>query len=415
MRKRMRFIPILIVLVVAGIAIYNWTQQAAAKNGPLSASGTIEATDVTISPELSGRVKEVLVDNGDQVQAGQDLIRMDDVLLQAQLKQAQASLAAAKAQHDAAQANYALLKSGVQPQQIDAAQEAVVAAQANVSNTLATYAILKTGATSADLAAAEAAVAKAQSDLVFAQQAYDGVVNGRATAKQYGISGHGLGQVEEKMRAQLEAIQAASDVAQQRLAQMKSGATQNELNASMAKVNAAKAQQDQAQAQLELLQSGARPEQLAASQAQIDAAQAQMDVVQAQIDALQAQIAKLTLKAPIAGTVLDRAIEPGEVVLPGASLLIVGDTVNLYLTVYIPEDRYGEVKVGQVVRVSVDSYPEKFTATVKRISDQAEFTPRNVQTAEGRATTVFAVRLEVTNPDNKLKPGMPADVSFAAQ
>jgi membrane fusion protein YbhG len=51
---------------------------------------------------------------------------------------------------------------------------------------------------------------------------------------------------------------------------------------------------------------------------------------------------------------------------------------------------------------------------VKRIADQAEFTPRNVQTAEGRATTVFAVRLDVTNPDGKLKPGMPADVIFAA-
>ncbi len=412
MRKRMRFIFILVVLVVAGIAIYNWTQQAAAKNGPLAASGTIEATDVTISPEIAGRVNDVLVDEGGQVQADQELIHMDATLLQAQLRQAQASLAAAKAQHDAAQANYALLKSGAQQQQIDAAQQAVAAAQANVANASATYAVLKAGTRAADIAAAEAAVTQTAGQLKVAQDLYDKLTK----CYRNGTICPGLGTSEEQGRANLNTATEAYNAAQARLDQLKAGPTQNELNASYAKVTVAKAQQDQAQAQLDLLQSGARPEQLAASQAQIDATQAQIDVTQAQIDALQAQIAKLTLKSPIAGTVLKRAIEPGEVVMPGAALLVIGDTVNLYMTVYIPENRYGEVKLGQTVQVSVDSFPgQTFAATVKRIADQAEFTPRNVQTAEGRATTVFAVRLDVTNPDGKLKPGMPADVSFANQ
>jgi HlyD family secretion protein len=413
MQKRLRFIPILVILVIAGIAIYNWTQQQAAKNGPLAASGTVEAIDITLSPEIAGRVKDVLVDEGDQVKAGQELIHLDDTLLQAQLRQAQASLAAAKAQHDAAQANFALLKSGAQLQQIEAAQQAVLAAQANVSNTLATYATLKAGPRAADIAAAEASVAQTAQQLKIAQDMYDKVT--QCVTYKGSEFCPGLGTPEEQARANLNTATEAHDAALTRLKQLKAGATQNELNASYAKVNVAQAQQDQAQAQLELLQSGARPEQLAASQAQIDATQAQMDVVLAQIDGLQAQIAKLTLKSPIAGTVLNRAIEPGEVVLPGASLLIIGDTVNLYMTVYIPEDRYGEVKVGQSVQVSVDSFRgQKFMATVKRIANQAEFTPRNVQTAEGRATTVFAVRLDVVNPDGKLKPGMPADVSFAA-
>jgi HlyD family secretion protein len=108
-----------------------------------------------------------------------------------------------------------------------------------------------------------------------------------------------------------------------------------------------------------------------------------------------------------------RAIEPGEVVMPGASLLTVGDVTNLYITVYVAESRYGEVKLGQTAQVKVDSFPgETFTGGVTHIADQAEFTPRNVQTAEGRATTVFAVRIDVTNVDGKLKPGMPADVVF---
>jgi HlyD family secretion protein len=63
--------------------------------------------------------------------------------------------------------------------------------------------------------------------------------------------------------------------------------------------------------------------------------------------------------------------------------------------------------------VSVDSFPgASFAASVINIADQAEFTPRNVQTVEGRKNTVFAIKLKVSDPENRLKPGMPADVSF---
>jgi HlyD family secretion protein len=124
-------------------------------------------------------------------------------------------------------------------------------------------------------------------------------------------------------------------------------------------------------------------------------------------------MSKLTLTAPAYGVILTRAIEPGEVTLPGAALLRLANTAELHLTVYIPENRYGEIQVGQTVQVQVDSFPsEVFAASVTRIADRAEFTPRNVQTAEGRATTVFAVRLSVVNVEGKLKPGMPADVRF---
>ncbi len=175
----------------------------------------------------------------------------------------------------------------------------------------------------------------------------------------------------------------------------------------------AQAQQAQAEAQLAQVKSGARPEQLAAAQAQIEVAQAQAGAAAAAIDVLKVQVDRLTLKAPLTGVVLKRSIEPGEVVLPGASLIQIGDMTNLYIVVYVAENRYGEVKLGQTAQVKVDSFPgETFTGTVAHIADQAEFTPRNVQTAEGRATTVFAVRLDVTNTDGKLKPGMPADVVF---
>ena len=149
------------------------------------------------------------------------------------------------------------------------------------------------------------------------------------------------------------------------------------------------------------------------AQAQLDAARAQQASATAGLAVLDAQLARLTLVAPVAGTVLARTIEPGETVTPGAALLEIGDLDHLTLTVFVPEDRYGQVALGQPVTVAVDSFPgEPFHGTVSRISDKAEFTPRNVQTVEGRKSTVFAIELALDPSGGRLKPGMPADVTF---
>jgi HlyD family secretion protein len=123
--------------------------------------------------------------------------------------------------------------------------------------------------------------------------------------------------------------------------------------------------------------------------------------------------ARERITSPLSGVVLYRSVEPGEVVAVGAPLITVADLTDLELTVYVPEDRYGQIRLGQTHPVTVDSFPtETFTGTVVHIADRAEFTPRNVQTTEGRKTTVFAVRLSLGDGQGKLKPGMPADVHF---
>jgi multidrug efflux pump subunit AcrA (membrane-fusion protein) len=120
------------------------------------------------------------------------------------------------------------------------------------------------------------------------------------------------------------------------------------------------------------------------------------------------------LRAPIDGVVLLRLFEPSEIATPGSTVLVLGNLYDLNLTVYVPEDRYGEIVLGQAYPVTVDSFPGRvYSGTVSHIADQAEFTPRNVQTVEGRKTTVFAIRLSLANPDLALKPGMPADVNFS--
>jgi HlyD family secretion protein len=122
---------------------------------------------------------------------------------------------------------------------------------------------------------------------------------------------------------------------------------------------------------------------------------------------------KLDVVAPLDGVVLTRVVEPGETAAAGSTLLILGLEAEKTITVYVPEERYGEISIGLEAAVKADSFPgTTFTAGVIYISDKAEFTPRNVATVEGRKNTVFAIRLKVTDPDDRLKAGMPVDVTF---
>jgi multidrug resistance efflux pump len=163
-----------------------------------------------------------------------------------------------------------------------------------------------------------------------------------------------------------------------------------------------------AQARLQNLQAGPRPEQVAVAQAQVQQAQAGLA-------ALQAQGLKHTLVAPVAGWVTERVANAGEMAVPGITLLTLADLTQVNLTVYVPEPDVDLVSIGQEVQVFVDTFPgETFTGRVTFISDQAEFTPKNVQTKEERISTVFAVKIRLNNLDQRLKPGMPADVMLVA-
>jgi RND family efflux transporter MFP subunit len=155
-------------------------------------------------------------------------------------------------------------------------------------------------------------------------------------------------------------------------------------------------------------QSTLRKAELAAQQARLSVSQAQ-----ANLDLLEVQIAKLTILAPVDGIILTSTVKTGEVIAAGSSVMRLGQLSNLDITVYVSENLYGQLSLGQAATLAVDSFPgESFSAVVTRIADEAEFTPRNVQSVEGRSSTVYAITLQVNDPDGKLKPGMPADVTF---
>ena len=160
---------------------------------------------------------------------------------------------------------------------------------------------------------------------------------------------------------------------------------------------------DAAQAQLERLKAGARPEQIALAQAQVEQAEAGLAALRVQRD-------KRTLVAPQAGWVVEKVAHEGEMAVPGASLLTLANLNDLTLTVYVAEPDIDTISLGQKVEVFVDAFPgEPFTGYLNFISDEAEFTPKNVQTKEERVNTVYAVKIKLENEDQRLKPGMPAD------
>ncbi len=128
---------------------------------------------------------------------------------------------------------------------------------------------------------------------------------------------------------------------------------------------------------------------------------------------LELQIDKMRLTAPRSGYVIERPISEGEIAAPLAPILVIADLTRLTLTTYLPENEYGQVRLGDTVRLSVDSLPERvFEGKVVYISPNAEFTPTNVQTKEDRTRLVYAVEIALDNPDLLLKPGMIADVTF---
>jgi HlyD family secretion protein len=291
----------------------------------------------------------------------------------------------------------------------------MAAAQAEVDNAQAARDLTQTSLTtllaekaSAEFATAETRLLNARAALIVAQD-----VLTRATLSNNTDLQNTAQTAYDDAKTELEDAQSTYD-------SLKNTEAAKSIIIARADLAVAQERYEAAQDRLLTLQTGENSPKVAVARAALQQAisaadQAYLAVTQAEasLALLDTQIAKLMVKAPADGVILTRNIEPGEVIAPSAAVMTLGRLDSLTITVYIPEDRYGELTLGQVATVSVDSFPGKtFAAKVINIADQAEFTPRNVQTVEGRKSTVFAIKLQVQESDGKLKPGMTADVIF---
>ncbi len=137
---------------------------------------------------------------------------------------------------------------------------------------------------------------------------------------------------------------------------------------------------------------------------------ARLEAAAQQVALFELQLDRTAIKAPVAGTLLSKAIESGELATPGRVVAVLVDLSRLELKIYIPERDLGKVALGDTARVRVDAFPERFfAATVSRIDQQAQFTPRDIHLPEERVRMVFGVTLTLENLGGVLKPGMPAD------
>ncbi|MFA5866669.1 MAG: efflux RND transporter periplasmic adaptor subunit [Actinomycetota bacterium] len=140
---------------------------------------------------------------------------------------------------------------------------------------------------------------------------------------------------------------------------------------------------------------------------------AQANLTQQNVNLAEQNLKRATVTAPSKGTVLDLPYNVGELVNAGSVVATVADLAKVTLVVYVPEDKIGRISLDQEVDVATDSFPNRtFTGKITKISDQAEFTPANIQTKEQRVNLVFAVTISLSNSDHKLKPGMPADATI---
>jgi HlyD family secretion protein len=161
-----------------------------------------------------------------------------------------------------------------------------------------------------------------------------------------------------------------------------------------------------AQEVLAKLKAGARRE-------EVDAARARVGVVDAQITALEKGLSDATLVSPIGGLVTEKLVEVGEIVPPRAPVLIIVDLEHAWADVFVPEPTVPQIKIGQAATIYTDAGGPGIAGTIAYISPKAEFTPRNVQTAEERSKQVYRVRITVDNKDGILKQGMPVEAEIA--
>jgi len=374
--KSRRRLIIPVAALAIGVAAWFLWPRGGAQNGAIQASGTIEATQVDVAPKITGRVIKLAVREGDKVRSGQVVAELDAAEVEAQLAQARAAVAVAQ----------------TRPAQADAV---VVLARASVEAQL-TQARAQLESAAASLEASRASL--------------------RAAEANVQVSETNLARVESDLQ-RLEALYRDGAVSAQELDTARSA-----VQAAVAQRDAARAQRDAARVQLTAVAAGLEQARAALAVAEAnrqtvgireqDAAAARAQLAQARAVLQQAEILRgyTILTAPLTGVVVAKHVEIGDLVAVGAPVVTVADLSQPYLRVFISETDVGKVTLGQPVDVRVDAFRGRvFHGTVTEISDHAEFTPGNVQTREERVKLVFAVRVQLSNQDGVLKPGLPAD------
>jgi len=380
-----------LVLVLAVLAFAGWSWWGSRDNaqGVIKASGRIEVTEVNVSSKVTGRIAALHVEEGTDVKQGQVLVTLAGEEFEAQLRQVRATLQSAEAK--LGQARIVLRVEPITVQsQIRQAEEALRAAEERVR-------MLKAGSRVQEIEEGRANLNQALARQEIARLTRDrfrGLLADGAISKQD----------FDRTETDLQAAEAAVRAVRERLSLLEEGARAED-------IRMAQAERDRAAAALEAARAGAANVDIRQQEARV--AEAVVREARANVERLETQVTELQVFAPLDATVLTKAAEPGEVIAANKPILLLGDLDHPWIKVYVSETALGRIQLGAATRVFVDSFPgQAFQGTVTWIADQAEFTPKNIQTAEERVNLVYAVKITIQNAQRRLKPGMPADAEL---
>jgi HlyD family secretion protein len=347
--SKKRWIVAIAVVVVAGLGFAGWQFVSGQQEAVVQAQETatvrqdtlqvvIEGTgslapraEIQLAFLSGGQVAEVLVEEGQVVDAGQPLVRLEPDDLELDVARAEASLASAEGQ-------LAQLLASPRPEEVAAQEANLAAAQGQVSAAVASRDQVTAGPDASAIASAEAQVATAEMDYRAALRTYDSIDKKTDEDRK------------EQARYDLWAAEIALDAARTQLDVLLAGADTDEVRAAQADVAAAVAQRDATQAQLDLLLAGSTEEQVQAAEAAVDQARVALDQAQLQLE-------RATLTAPWEGTVTSLDVEIGEMVNPVQPVIVLSDLTALEVDVSLDETDVCHVSVGQDAQVSVDALP----------------------------------------------------------
>ena len=345
----------------------------------ITASGkVVPIQSVNISPKNPGVLAQLYVEQGDRVEEGQVLARMDVGDIRAQILQQRANLAQVQAQLDQARA-------GSRPQEIQQAQARLAQAEAQLSQARA-------GNRDQEIAQAQAQVNSAQAQVTLTQSR---VKRYQELTQQGATSQDQLEQfISEDQRAK-----ASLDEAQKRLSLLEVGSRNEEITAREAAVT-------EARAALVLLQKGSRPEEIAQRQAAVKAAEAQ-------IQAAEVRLQDTVIRAPLSGIVTQKYANVGAFVTPttsastsasATSSSIVAVARGLEVLAQVPEVDIGRIQQGQQVEIVADAYPDQvFKGNVRLIAPEA---------VVEQGVTSFQVRVDLDTGIEQLRSGLNVDLTF---
>jgi HlyD family secretion protein len=387
MKKTIWIVIVIAVLGAAGLLAYRTLHPEATNK--IIVSGNIELTQVDIAFKTSGRLIERKVNEGDVVEKGMEIARLDREQLLHQRDTATAALATAEAQ---------LSESGSALKwQQETMQADLQLKNADLNAAQSQLLQLQNGARPQELQQATAAVSAAQSQ-------YDG-------AKKDWDRAQTLYKNDDISTSQYDQFRTRFESAEANLKQVKEQANLVQAGPRSETIESAKAQVERARAalrggQANGIETTRREEDIVARRGDIERAKAQIALIDS-------QLADTIAVSPINGIVLVKAADVGEVLAPGTSVVTVGDMEHPWLRAYIREQDLGRVKLGDKVKVTTDSFPGKvYQGKVSFISSDAEFTPKQIQTSEERVKLVYRIKIDVDNSSHDLKSNMPADAEI---